>query len=112
MEGEEAVQGFTVTEVTEAGDISKEEAEVELNKEEDNSQGVDLTPSLSEAQTLSLTEDGEWRSEGVSESVPLPAPGTGSAQDQSLPPPPPPSRSFHHRFLEGRSSSADAVREN
>ena len=59
-EGEQAVQGFTVTEVTEAGD--KEEAEADLNKEEDT-QGVDLTPSLSGAQTLSLTEDGEWRSD-------------------------------------------------
>ena len=59
-EGELAVQGFTVTEVTEAGD--KEEVEADLNKEED-SQGVDLTPSLSGAQTLSLTEDGEWRSD-------------------------------------------------
>ena len=62
-EGEEAVQGFTVTEVTEAGDTSKLEAEADLNREEDSSQGVDLTPSLSGAQTLSLTEDGEWRSD-------------------------------------------------
>ena len=61
-EGEEAVQGFTVTEVTEAGDTSKLEAETDLNTE-DISQGVDLTPSLSGAQTLSLTEDGEWRSD-------------------------------------------------
>ena len=60
-EGELAVQGFTVTEVTEAGD--KEEAEADLNKEEEDTQGVDLTPSLSGAQTLSLTEDGEWRSD-------------------------------------------------
>ena len=59
-EGEQAVQGFTVSEVTEAGD--KEEAEADLNREEDT-QGVDLTPSLSGAQTLSLTEDGEWRSD-------------------------------------------------
>ena len=59
-EGEQAVQGFTVPEVTEAGD--KEEAEADLNREEDT-QGVDLTPSLSGAQTLSLTEDGERRSE-------------------------------------------------
>ena len=58
-EGEEAVQGFTVSEVTE----DKEEAEGDTNnKEEDSSQGVDLTPSLSGAQTLSLTEDGQWRS--------------------------------------------------
>ena len=60
-EGEQAVQGFTVTEVTEAGD--KEEAEAGLNREEEDTQGVDLTPSLSGAQTLSLTEDGEWRSD-------------------------------------------------
>ena len=60
-EGEQAVQGFTVTEVTEAGD--KEEAEADLNREEEDTQGVDLTPSLSGAQTLSLTEDGEWRSD-------------------------------------------------
>merc|ERR1719221_926267 len=93
-EGEEAVAGFTVTEVRE--------------DEIDATPGVDLTPSLSGAQTLSLAEDGEWRSEGVSEAVPLPAPGSG---DQSLPPPPPPCRSFHHRFLEGRSSSADALKE-
>ena len=60
-EGEQAVQGFTVTEVTEAGD--KEETEADLNKEEEDTGGVDLTPSLSGAQTLSLTEDGEWRSD-------------------------------------------------
>ena len=61
-EGEQAVQGFTVPEVTEAGD--KEEAEADLNRgREEDTQGVDLTPSLSGAQTLSLTEDGEWRSE-------------------------------------------------
>ena len=59
-EGEQAVQGFTVPEVTGAGD--KVEAEADLNREEDT-QGVDLTPSLSGAQTLSLTEDGEWRSD-------------------------------------------------
>ena len=58
-EGEQAVQGFTVPEVTGAGD---KEAEADLNREEDT-QGVDLTPSLSGAQTLSLTEDGEWRSD-------------------------------------------------
>ena len=51
-----------MTEVTEAGDISKQEAEADLNREEDSSQGVDLTPSLSGAQTLSLT-DGEWWSD-------------------------------------------------
>ena len=62
-EGEEAVQGFTVTEVSEAGDISKVETKADLSKLEDNSEGVDLTPSLSGAQTLSLTEDGEWRSD-------------------------------------------------
>ena len=61
MEGEQAVQGFTVTEVSEAGDNRKMEAEADLSKEEDKTESVDLTPSLSGAQTLSLTEDGEWR---------------------------------------------------
>ena len=71
---------------------------------------VDLTPSLTGLQTLSLSEDtGGWVSQGVSDSVPLPP----SSQDKetSLPPPPPPCRSFHDRFLAGRSSAADAVKE-
>merc|ERR1711902_295601 len=42
---------------------------------------LDLTPSLSGTQTLSLTGGGEWKSEGVSDNVPLPDNGT-----EELPP--------------------------
>lgn len=67
---------------------------------------LDLTPSLSGTQTLSLTGGGEWKSEGVSDNVPLPDNGT-----EELPPPPPPSRSFHQRFLAGQSCTTLAVKE-
>merc|ERR1712155_484065 len=71
---------------------------------------VDLTPSLTWLQTLSLSEHtGGWVSQGVSDSVPLPP--SGQDKETSLPPPPPPCRSFHDRFLAGRSSDADAVKE-
>ena len=57
-EGEEAVAGFTVTEVREDESVGEVDNREENN---DDTPGVDLTPSLSGAQTLSLAEDGEWR---------------------------------------------------
>ena len=65
---------------------------------------VDLTPSLRGTQTLSLTENGDWKSDGVSDSVPLQG-------GEEMPPPPPPSRNFYDRFLLGRSSNSDALKE-
>ena len=104
-EGEDAVAKFFVANIestTEAEADKTEEAE-DVDKEESNK--VDLTPSLRGAQTLSLTEDGKWKSEGVSDSVPL------AGTEDNMPPPPPPSRSFHDRFLLGRSSNTDALKE-
>ena len=59
-EGEEAVAGFTMTEVREDESVGEVDNREENN---DDTPGVDLTPSLSGAQTLSLAEDGEWRYE-------------------------------------------------
>ena len=96
-EGDREVKNFK-------GDIS--ENSMDKNEEPDTSSTcLDLTPSLSGTQTLSLT-GGEWKSEGVSDNVPLPDEG-----GEELPPPPPPSRSFHQRFLAGHSSTTLAVKE-
>jgi len=96
-EGDSEVQKFK-------GDAS--ETCVDKIEEPDTSDTcLDLTPSLSGTQTLSLT-GGEWKSEGVSDNVPLPDEG-----GEELPPPPPPSRSFHQRFLAGHSSTTLAVKE-
>ena len=75
------------------------------DSQEDTDKTLDLTPSLSGAQTLSLT-GGEWKSEGVSDNVPLPDTG-----GEDLPPPPPPSRSFYQRFLSGQPDTTLAVKE-
>ena len=103
-EGEDAVAKFFVANIE-----SKAESEADKTEEEEvtppETNTVDLTPSLRGTQTLSLTEDGTWKSEGVSDSVPL------SGTEDNPPPPPPPSRSFHDRFLSGRSSNTDALKE-
>merc|ERR1712183_5141 len=105
-EGEDAVAKFIVANVESNTEC---EAEPEKTEEEEvappETSNVDLTPSLRGTQTLSLTEDGKWKSEGVSDSVPL------SGTEDNPPPPPPPSRSFHDRFLSGRSSNTDALEE-
>ena len=105
-EGEDAVAKFFVSNIETQ---SNAEAETDKTEEEEvtppESSNVDLTPSLRGTQTLSLTEDGKWKSEGVSDSVPL------SGTEDNPPPPPPPSRSFHDRFLSGRSSNTDALKE-
>merc|ERR1712083_87632 len=76
-EGDIEVQKFK-------GDES--ETSVDINVEPNISDTcLDLTPSLSGTQTLSST-GGEWKSEGVSDNVPLPDEG-----GEELPPPPPPS---------------------
>merc|ERR1712223_2333883 len=67
--------------------------------------GLDLTPSLSGTQTLSLSGGGEWKSQGVSE-----GPAPGRARDM-LPPPPPLSKSFYQRFLQGKQDTVAAVQE-
>ena len=103
-EGEDAVAKFFVANIesTSADEADKTEEEVVAPPDTNN---VDLTPSLRGTQTLSLSEDGKWKSEGVSDSVPL------SGTEDNLPPPPPPTRSFHDRFLKGRSSNTDALKE-
>jgi len=81
-----------------------------IDKSEENSK-VDLTPSLSGMQTLSLSSEGEWTSSGVSDALPMPQSSSLRDNEDSLPPPPPPCRPFHDRFLAGRSSTVEAVKE-
>ena len=104
-EAEEAIKQFQSQDHGENDE--KETSEASESQSGDGEEGLDLTPSLSGAQTLSLSSSGDWVSQGVSDSVPLPS----QPSDHTLPPPPPPCRNFHHRFLEGRSSSSDAVKE-
>lgn len=99
-EGEEAVAKFSKVDSTSKSDEDEKEV---VGTEETNV--VDLTPSLRGTQTLSLTDNGEWRSEGVSDSVPL------HGGEENPPPPPPPSRNFHDRFLLGKSSNSAAIKE-
>jgi len=99
-EGEEAVAKFSKDDSTSKSDEDEKEV---VGTEETNV--VDLTPSLRGTQTLSLTDNGEWRSEGVSDSVPL------HGGEENPPPPPPPSRNFHDRFLLGKSSNSAAIKE-
>jgi hypothetical protein len=102
-EGEAAVEAFK----PEAGAAAVEE-EVHVEEEGEETTGLDLTPSLSGPQSLSLTgPDGEWRREGVAGAAPLPGP-PGTAL---LPPPARPSRAFQERFLAGRASTEQAVKE-
>jgi hypothetical protein len=83
--------------------------EVEKNAtdaEQEDDTGLDFTPSLSGTQTLSLDEDGTWRSAGLTSEIPLPLQGM-----RDLPPPPKPTASFYERFLRGKRDSVDARKE-
>jgi len=101
-EGEKAVKKFKPeAEVKGTGEEGGEDIEENKGKG-----GLDLTPSLSGTQTLSLSgPGGEWQSQGVSE-----GPAPGRARDM-LPPPPPLSKNFYQRFLQGKQDTVAAVQE-
>ena len=78
----------------------------ETNETSESGEEIDLTPSLTGAQTVSLGGDGNWKSQGVSAEIALPPQGL-----ENLPPPPKPTSSFYVRFLRGRPDSIKATEE-
>ena len=73
-------------------DSINERGDSTIDKHEENSNEIDLTPSLSGMQTLSLSSEGEWTSSEVSDALPMPQSSSLRDNEESLPPPPPPCR--------------------